>query len=555
MFANPGQHIGSPRGLTPIIATLVAVSLVVVGLSMAIYNENVGKAEKLRDVTVQANILAGSVSAALAFDDAKLAREYVDALGASPDVEAAGVYDQRGVLVAGYARQGAAAPAVNGLAPPSLEGDHVVVSRPVIQDGARLGSVYLRTVRESPMRRFARYAGIGLLVLMAALIVVVLGASNAGLVEAHCKLKAEMSEREKTEQALRLSREMEAAAQLEIAAQRNRAAIRQSEQQLEFALHAGRLGSWAIDLETGQLTASEFFRANFGLDADTVLERVEDLDRYIHWEDRDAQRQAREAAIRDGTDFESEYRTMSPEGQERWILVRGQAVYDEDGAARRMAGVSLDITARKAAEERQRLLVDELNHRVKNTLATVQSIAFQTWRDTQDPNAFEPAFMARLGALASVHDLLSRVSWDGASLEDLIRQTQAPHLAAGDPTRRLTLDGPAVRLGPNAAITLAMAFHELATNAAKYGALSVEGGRVDVRWKVDDPSSPSMVEITWREVGGPPVVTPTRRGFGARFLERGLAREFDGAVKLDFSPGGVRCSIHIPLSVKLRMAA
>jgi PAS domain S-box-containing protein len=551
----PPPQVPAVARFAPVVAIGMAVGLLLIGLSMAVYNEDQSKVEKLREVTVQANILSGSVTAALAFDDSKLAQEYVDALGVNPDVEAAGVYDLPGNLAAGFGRAGAKPPATNTVRAPLLEGDHLVVSRPVIQDGTLLGSVYLRSVREPFGRRAARYGGIALLVVMAALIVAVLGVSNASLVEAQRKLRVEMEEREKTERALRLSREMEAAAQLEIAAQRSRAALRQSEQQLEFALHAGRLGSWAVDLETGALTASEFFRANFGLGPDDPLAREDDLEPYIHPEDRDSQRQVRERAIRDGTDLETEYRTRSPDGVMRWILVRGQAVYDEAGMANRIAGVSLDITARKTAEERQRLLLDELNHRVKNTLATVQSIALQTRRGTETLETFETAFLSRLEALARVHDLLSQVSWEGASLASVVHQTLAPHLADGDRIGRLTLGGPDIRLGPNAAVTLTMAFHELATNAAKYGALSAPAGQVDVQWRTDHPTAPGEVEIIWRESGGPPVAAPSRRGFGSRFVERGLAREFDGDVELDFLRDGVRCRMRIPLSVKMRMAA
>jgi len=157
--------------------------------------------------------------------------------------------------------------------------------------------------------------------------------------------------------------------------------------------------------------------------------------------------------------------------------------------------------------------------------------------------------------LARVHDLLSQVSWEGASLAAVVKQTLAPHLAAGAGVERLTLDGPDVRLGPNAAVTLTMAFHELATNAAKYGALSATSGRVDVRWRGDSPDAARQIEIVWRESGGPPVTVPARRGFGSRFVERGLAREFDGSVNLEFARDGVCCRMLIPLSLKLRMAA
>ncbi|QUD86085.1 HWE histidine kinase domain-containing protein [Phenylobacterium montanum] len=551
MILPPGLRRG---GLRPLAAIGAAAALVLIGLAMAVYNENQSRAQKLREAAVQAHILAASVSAALAFDDARLAQEYVDALAADRDIQAAGVYGLNGKLVAGYSH-GAKPPPANQLGAPALGPDRIVVSAPVTQGSAALGSIWLETVQEPLTRRAARYGGIAMLVVMAALLVAVLGRANARLMQAHSELETEMEERARAENALRLAREQEAAAQLELADQRSRAALRQTEQQLEFALDAGRMGSWAIDLETGALTASEFFRANFGLGPGAPLAREEDLDRYIHPDDRAQKLQARDRAVRDGSDLESEYRTIAPDGVTRWILVRGQASYDERGTATRLAGVSLDITQRKQAEERQRLLVDELNHRVKNTLATVQSIAVQTRRVTATAETFEAAFLSRLGALARVHDLLSRISWEGASLADVVRQTLSPYVSASDQARVLNLEGPDVRLGPNAAVTLAMAFHELATNAAKYGALSAAKGRVTVRWSADDPRQPSLIEITWREAGGPPVVRPQRRGFGSRFIERGLAREFDGKVDLDFTPEGVCCRMRMPLSPKLRMAA
>jgi PAS domain S-box-containing protein len=555
-MAKPEQQlIGRLWRFTPVAAIVLAVAMIVAGLSMALYNEALAKAEKLRDVSVQANILSASVTAALAFDDVKLAQEYVDALGANRDVEAAGVYDMRGNLVAAFARDGARPPMTNAVRAPYMEGDSLVVSTPVAQGATVLGSVYLRTFGEPFGRRAARYGGIALLITMAALIVLVLGLANASLSQTQRRLRVEMEEREKTELALRLSREMEAIAQLEIATQRSRAALAQSERQLEFALQAGRLGSWAIDLATGELTVSEFFKANFGLGPDILLTGEADLVQYIHPDDRELELASRVQAIAEGADLDVEYRTLAPDGEVRWILVRGQAFFGEDGLASRMVGVSLDITARKLAEERQRLLVDELNHRVKNTLATVQSIALQTRRGSQSLPTFEAAFLSRLDALAGVHDLLSQVSWEGASLAAVVRETLAPHLGPGESAERLSLSGPDVRLGPNAAVTLTMAFHELATNAAKYGALSVGSGKVDVQWRANGASTPGEIEIQWRESGGPPVSVPVRRGFGTRFLERGMAREFDGIVVLDFAPDGVCCQMRMPLSVKLRMAA
>jgi PAS domain S-box-containing protein len=360
-------HAAHPRSLSiaSVVAVVVAVGLLAAGLSLAAYNEDLGRVEKLRDVTVQADILSGSVAAALAFDDARVAQEYLDALGANQDVEAAGVYDPNGKLVAGYARPGAAPPATDSAHAPALQGDHVVVSRPVVQSGAKLGSVYLRTVREPFARRAPRYGGIAMLVVMAALMLVVLGASNASLVKSHRQLKVEMAERAKTEQALRRSQEMEAQAQLEIVAERSRAAVRQSEQQLEFALRAGRLGSWAIDLKSGALQASEFFLANFGLGPQEAPADTKGLDRYIHPEDRDSLREVSDRATRDAAELETEYRTVGPDGQVRWILVRGRAVYDDDGTALRMTGVSMDTTARMREQTERQAIEEQLRQAQK----------------------------------------------------------------------------------------------------------------------------------------------------------------------------------------------
>jgi PAS domain S-box-containing protein len=535
--------------LAPGLAVAVAVALLLAGLAMAVLNEQQVRSQKLREVSVQAEILAGSVAGPLAFDDRDTAREYVSALRANRDVEAVGVYDAGGRLAAGYAREGSDLPKTNSLRPPAFDGLHLIVTRPVVQGTTALGSVYLRTVTEPLPRRLARYAGIGLLILMAALVVAVFGASNASITEANRKLQVEMVERARAEAALRRSQQAEAMAQIAVAREKGQ----QSEQQLELALQAGRLGSWAFDLRTGMFTASEVFRANFGIDADGVLKRYADLLAHVHPDDRARQQREMDAAIDERTDLESEYRTLTADGETRWVLVRGRATYGEDGAPARMTGVSLDVTARKSADERMRLLLDELNHRVKNTLASVQSIAIQTSR-TADAASFEQAFLARIAALARAHDLLTEVAWDGASLKDVIARTLAPYLADGQPDR-VEVSGPNVRLSPNAAVSLTMAFHELATNAGKYGSLSAVDGRVAVAWKVDGPTDHPVVEIDWRETGGPPVSQPIRRGFGSRLVEKGLAREFDGQVELTFAPGGVRCHMRLPLSRKMQLAA
>jgi two-component sensor histidine kinase len=198
-----------------------------------------------------------------------------------------------------------------------------------------------------------------------------------------------------------------------------------------------------------------------------------------------------------------------------------------------------DVTDRVRAEQQQKLLVDELNHRVKNTLATVQAIAAQTLRTAPEPAAFREAFEARLLALSATHDLLTATSWRSAQLRDVAAVEFRPY-----GPERYRLDGPDVALAPAEALSLGLLFHELATNAAKYGALSAADGRVDVRWQVVD----ARLELTWRERGGPPVTIPTRRGFGSRLIERSLKGEMRGEAALDFAPDGLVCRVVLPLS-------
>jgi signal transduction histidine kinase len=212
MMAQPA--IPQPWRLTPRLALGLAIALVLAGLALAVYTERQGREQKVREVAVQADILAGSVAAALAFDDRKTAQEYVDALRVNREVEAAGVYDLQGQLVAGYARNGVKLPDNIAGRPIRVEGARLAVTAVVAQDATRLGSIYMQTITEPISRRVARYGGIGFLVVMAALVLAVLGVSHASLSRAHQTLQAEVAEREKVEQALQQSQKMEAMGQL-----------------------------------------------------------------------------------------------------------------------------------------------------------------------------------------------------------------------------------------------------------------------------------------------------------------------------------------------------
>ena len=202
------------------------------------------------------------------------------------------------------------------------------------------------------------------------------------------------------------------------------------------------------------------------------------------------------------------------------------------------------VLERKRTEEHQRLLLNELNHRVKNTLAVIQSIASQTFRGAAATPEARQAFESRLTALAAAHDLLTRQNWEAASLRQVIDETG---IGCGAGTDRMRIEGEDVRLPARTAVSIAMALHELCTNAVKYGALSTERGMVVVAWEVHQVDGAGRLRLSWTESGGPPVALPKRRGFGSRMIERGLAVELGGTVELQFLPEGVRCLVDAPL--------
>ncbi len=364
--------------------------------------------------------------------------------------------------------------------------------------------------------------------------------------------------RARVDGAINLSRQRQQAAareaqlQTQIVAERGRNQLKQTQMELEFALESGRLGSWDVDLLDHSLNASPLCRQVFGFAKDEPYSYAALIDR-IDPRDRDMRATRIAEAIANHADLDIEYRIERPGGELAWIMIRGRAKYDDSGRAIGLAGVSLDITERKQAEERRLLLLDELNHRVKNTLATVQSITKQTRRTARDPDQFVEALEARIQALAGTHSLLTKTSWDGVMLADVIDQTLAPYAADTSVSHHIETGGPRLRLEPNAAVTLNMAFHELATNAAKYGSFSAAGGLVQVTWRIDDSRIPPVVAVEWRESGGPPVVAPTMRGFGSRLLERGLAHELGGSVELDYQPSGLVCRMAFPATGKIEI--
>jgi two-component sensor histidine kinase len=219
---------------------------------------------------------------------------------------------------------------------------------------------------------------------------------------------------------------------------------------------------------------------------------------------------------------------------------------DADGRVVGLAGAALDITERKRAEARQRLLVAELSHRVKNMLATVQVIARRSLSSDRTLDEAREALAKRLRALAKAHDLLTASRWRGAGLRAVLAGELRPY------GERAVLDGPELELAPNAAQTFALVLHELATNAAKHGALAAADGWLEVSWsRVTLPSRGDELRLVWRERDGLPVRAPSRRGFGRTLLEEGLRHELGGEVRLDFRPDGLVCELSVPAKAAL----
>jgi two-component sensor histidine kinase len=200
--------------------------------------------------------------------------------------------------------------------------------------------------------------------------------------------------------------------------------------------------------------------------------------------------------------------------------------------------------------DRLRFLLDELNHRTQNTLATVQAIAVQTLRGAADKEAVG-AFEGRILALSKAHGLLGRRLWEAVRLRDVIEQILQPFGLNDRRANRFSVEGDDVRLQPKAALTLAMVFHELATNAIKHGALSNAAGKIDIAWQLEPTPQGDQMRLRWQESGGPPVTVPGRKGFGSRVIEGGLAQELDGEVRLDYEPSGVVCRIMMPVRREL----
>jgi len=316
-----------------------------------------------------------------------------------------------------------------------------------------------------------------------------------------------------------------------------RLALERQKYTFDLAMVASRMGTWRYNLADNICTYDENAQRLYGLNEARFLHDERGVNDKFHPEDLELMWSRVAGALDPKSDgrYDVEYRVKQLDGSWRWLSAWGMVEFDGEGPDRKpvaISGASRDLSDLKKTEELQRLLVSELNHRVKNTLATVQAIVANTLRRVSDPQSAREVINERIVSLARAHDLLTMRNWTGADLRDVVHRAMEPFAAA-----RLDISGPSVEVSPSHTLALSLGLHELATNAAKYGALSAPEGRVEVRWT----SALGKLKLSWRESGGPRVAPPTRRGFGSRLLEDSLARDLGGGTRLEYASEGVRC--------------
>ena len=319
-------------------------------------------------------------------------------------------------------------------------------------------------------------------------------------------------------------------------------ALKQREAELAEVQRIAGVGGLEVDLRGGftNRRSPEYLRLH-GLPPESEHESHEAWVARIHPEDRErTEREFRDAVAGNSHRYESEYRIVRPaDGEIRWISATAEIRRDDDGKALRLIGAHRDVTERALGQRRQRLLINELNHRVKNTLATVQSVAAQSFRTSRTTQEAAAAFEERLMALSRAHNVLTRENWEGADIREIVEGAAEPYAGPGG---RFRIEGANFRLNPQVALALAMALQELATNAVKYGALSRPAGSVQIAWSTGSDRRDRLT-LRWTERGGPVVRPPERRGFGSRLIERSLALDLGGTVELSFHPEGVVCTV------------
>jgi len=342
----------------------------------------------------------------------------------------------------------------------------------------------------------------------------------------------------KTRQLERLNAELEDRVRARTAElERSTSRLVESEQRRSMALAAGKMGSWDWDWINGDWMWDEGQYGIFGVDPKCFEVTSANIQRLLHRDDIDVLRKLIAEFAKGVRTYEAEFRINRPDGEQRWCVGTAAATMDKSGRVVRVSGVTVDITERKLAEERQNLLTREVDHRAKNALALAQSIVRLT--RAEDVKEYAETVEGRINALARVHTILSLSSWQGAEIGKLIDEEMAPYASSG----QVRFCGPEVSLQPRAAQTLALALHELLTNSAKYGALSKLSGLLSITWQTTDET----LLLTWEETGGPTVSEPTSRGFGTRGLMASIETQLGGQALFDWRPEGLVCRLLVPV--------
>ncbi len=315
------------------------------------------------------------------------------------------------------------------------------------------------------------------------------------------------------------------------------ARLLESEQRRSLAIAAGKMGSWDWDWVNGDWMWDEGQFRIFGVDPKTFVVTPASVQAMLHPDDISKLRKAVARFAKGETSHEAEFRINRPDGELRWCVGTAAATVDKGGRVVRVSGVTVDITERKQAEERQNLLAREVDHRAKNALALAQSIVRLTRGD--DVKAYVQAVEGRINALARVHTILSLSSWQGAKIGKLVDEELAPY-STGD---QIAFSGSEIQLQPATAQTLALALHELVTNSAKYGALSTRSGRLSIKWE----AHADMLKMVWEEKDGPLVEKPASRGFGTRSVIASIESQLGGQAEFDWRSEGLICRLTVPL--------
>ena len=314
--------------------------------------------------------------------------------------------------------------------------------------------------------------------------------------------------------------------------------LRQSEESRSLALAAGSMGSWDWDRATGECLWDDGQYGIFGVNRKHFGVTAENVRALIHPEDWQRLQSSLDLLLKDRNPTQNEFRVKRPNGEVRWCIGTAAPSIDNSGRVTRISGVTVDITDRKVAEERQALLAREVDHRAKNALALVQSIVRLT--RASDISAYTTAVEGRIRALSRAHTILSLSRWQGADMRGLVEEELAPY-RTGE-TAKVETSGPNVSLQPAAAQSLALALHELVTNAAKYGALSSMSGRVHLVWELN----PGTLVLKWTESGGPATQVPSSPGFGTRIITASIEGQLAGQTVFDWRPEGLRCILSVP---------